>query len=218
MSRFTICSDPQRSPAWFAARLGRATGSIASAIKAKPKTGNGEAVTRRNERVRLAIEQLTGVPQDDAFGFLSADMKRGIAHEPLAGVAYEARTGEVLRRPGFLSMRDHKAGCSLDFDVGNITGFLEAKCPNAAIQIETIEQNRVPPEHMPQITHNFWVSEAKWCDFISYNASMPKHLQLFVFRVERDEPAIKIYETEVLRFLAEVSLTVKTMREMKVAA
>jgi hypothetical protein len=41
---------------------------------------------------------------------------------------------------------------------------------------------------------------------------------LFVVRVERNEAVIKDYETAVKRFLAEVSLTAKEMRAMKVAA
>ena len=218
MSRFTICMAEQRSPEWFAARLGRATGSIAAAIKAKAKTGNGEAVTRRNERVRLAIELLTGVAEPDDF--MTADMKRGVLLEPKAIAAYEAHTGEMVRRTGFLSMRDCLAGCSLDFDVNNFEGFGEVKCPKAAVHIETIESRTVPSEHLPQIRHNFWGSGAKWCDFISFNDTVPEHLQLYVVRIERSEieAEIKAYEPELKRFMAEVSLTVKKFREMKVAA
>jgi YqaJ-like viral recombinase domain len=217
MSRFTICTAEQRSPDWFAARLGRATGSKAAAILAKGKSSNEEAKTRRDYRVQLAVEQITGVYEDDD-GFQSRDMRRGVEHESDAIGCYESFRGEITRRTGFLALRDCMAGCSLDFDVNDIEGFAEIKCPKASIHLEYIEENRIPPAYEKQILHNFWVSGAKWCDFVSYNALVPEHLRLFVIRVERDESVIKSYETAVNRFLAEVSLTVKKMREMKAAA
>jgi YqaJ-like viral recombinase domain len=216
VSRFTICTAEQRSEAWYLARLGRATGSKAACVTAKPKSGNGEAVTRRDYRVQLAVEQITGVYQEDEF--LSADMRRGIELEPAAIAAYESYRGEIARRTGFLSMTDCFVGCSLDFDINDLEGFAEIKCPKAAIHLEYIEENRVPPSYEKQILHNMYVSGAKYCDFVSYNSTFPDHLQLFVIRAERDEVAIKQYETELKRFLAEVSLTVKKIRSMKVAA
>ena len=216
VNRFTICTAEQRSTAWYAARLGRATGSKASAILAKPNSGNGEAVTRRDYRVRLAVERITGVPEEDDVPY-NKDVKRGVEHEPNAIIAYEAFRGEIVRRTGFLSMREHMAGCSLDFDVNDLEGFAEIKCPKAAIHLETVEKREVPSKYVPQITHNLWVSGAKWADFVSYNSAVPERLQLFIIRVERDEPSIKRYEDAVLRFLAEVNLTVKKLRELRAA-
>lgn len=215
MSRFTICTADQRSPEWFGARLGRATGSKASAILARGK-GNEEAVTRRDYRVQLAVERITGVYEEDDFQ--SRDMRRGVEHEPDAIGCYESFRGEITRRTGFLSLTDCMAGCSLDFDINDLEGFAEIKCPKAAIHLDYIERNRVPPAYEKQILHNFWVSGAKWCDFVSYSAVVPEHLRLFVFRVTRNEGVIKDYENAVMRFLAEVSLTAKKMRAMKVAA
>lgn len=216
MSRFTICSADQRSEAWFAARLGRVTGSKAAAVLARGK-GNEEAVTHRDYRVRLAVEQITGVYDDDDE-FQSKDMRRGVELEPEAIGAYECFRGEITRRTGFLSMVDVMAGCSLDFDINNIEGFAEIKCPRAAIHLDYIEQNSVPAAYTKQILHNFWVSGAKYCDFVSYCNVVPEHLRLFVYRVERDESAIAEYEKAVKRFLAEVTLTVKKIRQLKVAA
>ena len=216
MNRFVICTAEQRSPEWFAARLGRVTGSKAAAVLAKGK-GNEEAVTHRDYRVRLAVEQITGVYDDDD-DFQSRDMKRGVELEPEAIGAYECYRGEITRRTGFLSMTDVMAGCSLDFDINNLEGFGELKCPRAAIHLQYIEDNRVPPAYDKQILHNFWVSGAKWCDFISYNATVPEHLRLFVYRVDRDESVIAEYDRAVKRFLAEVTLTVKKIRQLKVAA
>ena len=216
MSRFTICTAEQRSPGWFSARLGRVTGSKATAVLARGK-GNDEAVTHRDYRVRLAVEQITGVYDDDD-DFQSKDMRRGVEHELDGIAAYECLTGEVTRRTGFLSMTDCLAGCSLDFDVNDLEGFGELKCPKAAIHLQYIEEKRVPPAYDKQILHNLWVSGAKWCDFVSYNATVPESLRLFVYRIQRNEIAIVEYEKSVKRFLAEVALTVKKIRQLKVAA
>jgi hypothetical protein len=47
-------------------------------------------------------------------------------------------------------------------------------------------------------------AERQWCDFVSYDPRLPKKLQLFVRRLERDTERIKHMEIEVMRFLAEV--------------
>lgn len=214
--RFTICDMDQRSPAWFQARLGRATGSKAHCVTAKAKSGSGEAVTRRDYRMQLAIERLTGKSQEDAYQ--SADMKRGAELEPKAIAAYEAESGYIVRRTGFLSMRDHMAGCSLDMDMNDLEAFSELKCPKAAVHVEYIRENRLPPVYVPQFNHNFWVSGAKWAEFVSYNDEVPEWLQLFRIRVERDEAAIAAYEIAVTRFLAEVSIEVRDLQDMRGAA
>lgn len=216
MSRFTIVDAEQRSPEWYAARAGRATGSNADCVMAQAKKGNEEAVTRRDYRVRLAVERIVGKSQEDDF--LSADMRRGIELEPEAILSYEAFTGNLVRRTGFLTMTDHMVGCSLDFDVNDFEGFGELKCPKAAIHIEYIRARRVPPPYVKQITHNLWVTDAQWCDFVSYNNEVPEHLQTFVVRAYRNEFDIAGYETALQRFLAEVNLTAKEIRELKVAA
>jgi len=61
---FTIIDAPQRSPEWYAARCGRLTGSAAGDMLARLK-GNGEAAARRDLRMRLVLEILTGLPQED---------------------------------------------------------------------------------------------------------------------------------------------------------
>lgn len=216
MSRFTICTAEQRSEAWYAARMGRVTGSNADCVTAQGKKANEEAVTRRDYRVRLAIERIIGKSQEDDF--MSFDMRRGIELEPEAILAYEAFTGNVVRRTGFLTLSDQWVGCSLDFDVDDFDGIGELKCPKAAIHIGYIKARRVPPGYVKQITHNLLVSDAKWVDFVSYNNEVPEHLQTFVQRAYRNEFDIAAYEKELSKFQAEVNLTVKEIKSLKVAA
>lgn len=59
------------------ARVGLLTASCAGDMMATIKSG--EAAARRDLRVRLVVERLTGVSQED--GFINAAMQRGIDKE-----------------------------------------------------------------------------------------------------------------------------------------
>lgn len=215
MSRFTVIDAEQRSEMWLAARAGRATGSRAGDILAKLKSG-GEAAVRRDYRLQLAVEVLTGRPQDG--GYINVEMQRGIDCEPLALAAYEAQSGNVLRRTGFLAMNEVRAGCSLDADVDDFAGIVEAKCPKSATHIAYLKGQKVPPEYVPQLTHNIWVTGAQWADFVSWDDRLPEGLQYFCVRVRREELDIKGYEAELTRFLAEVTIEVRDLQGLRSAA
>lgn len=212
--RFTIVNADQRSPEWFQARAGRLTGSRAADMLATIKSG--EAAARRDLRMQLVCERLTGQPQED--GFVNAAMQRGIDLEPLAFAAYEAQTGAVAVRSGFLSHVSLMAGCSLDGHVGNFDGIVELKCPKSATHLKYLRDGGVPKDYLPQITHNLWITGAQWCDFLSFDDRFPAELQVFYVRVERDEQAIAEYEAKALAFLAEVETEVSSIRGWKVVA
>jgi hypothetical protein len=213
MSRYEVIDVPQRSPEWYAARAGRATGSRAAAVLAKIKSG--EAATRRDYKLQLAVERLVGKPQEN--GFISADMQRGIDLEAAARDAYEVETGEIVRSVGFLSMLEHAAGCSPDGLIdGGLVGF---KCPKSTTHVEYLQRNRVPPEYVPQVTHELWVAgDAEHYDFVSYDDRLPGELQLLVVRAYRSEFDVAGYEKEVLKFLEEVTEEVKALKKLRKAA
>ena len=198
---FTVIDADQRSAEWFAARCGRLTGSRAADMLATIKTG--EAAARRDLRAQLVVERLTGQPQED--GYINAVMQRGIDLEPTAFAAYEAHSGNLTRRTGFLAHTDLMVGCSLDGDVEDFTGIVELKCPKSATHLSYLKAGAVPANHMPQILHNLWVSGAQWCDFVSFDDRFPPELQLFVQRVERSEFNVAMYAKSAEAFLAEVS-------------
>lgn len=197
---FTVIDAEQRSPDWFAARLGRLTGSRAGDMLATIKSG--EAAARRDLRTQLVCERLTGQLQEDTY--INAVMQRGIDCEPQAFAAYEAQTGTLVERSGFLSHTEHMAGCSLDGHIGAFTGILELKCPKSTTHLRYLRGGVVPSEHLPQIAHNLWITGAQWADFVSFDDRFPPELQLFIVRVTRLESAIAAYEQKALAFLAEV--------------
>ena len=96
---FTIIDCEQRSPEWFAARVGKLTGSRAKDMRTKIKTG--ESAARRNLRTLMACERLTQRCLDD--GYVSKEMQRGIDLEPVGIGEYEILTCEVVHRTGFLA-------------------------------------------------------------------------------------------------------------------
>jgi len=200
MRNFVIFDGEQRTPEWFTARAGRLTGSRASDMLATIKTG--EAAARRDYRTQLVVERLTGQPQES--GYINADMQWGIDHEAEAFAAYEAHSGHLVRRTGFLSHAELMVGCSLDGDVDDFAGIVEVKCPKSATHLGYLRAKAVPANHLPQMLHNLWVTGAQWCDFVSYDPRFPSGLQLFVQRVERREMDILSYAKCAEKFLGEV--------------
>lgn len=202
MSAFTVVQVEQRSPEWFAARAGRLTGSAAADMLATIKSG--EAAARRDLRLRLVCERLTGQPQDDTF--VNAAMQRGIECEPLAIGAYEIANAVLVQRSGFLASTIYQAGCSLDGHVGDFEGIVEVKCPKSATHLRYLRGGAVPAEYLPQMRHNLWITGAAWCDFVSWDDRFPAEMQLFIARLTREQAAIEDYEKKALAFLAEVDV------------
>lgn len=197
--RFHISPHAQRSPGWFAARCGRLTGSRAVAMLASVKYG--EAVTRRLYRRQLVYERYTGVP--DTSGFVSAAMRRGFALEPAALRAYEAETGARVERIGFLAHATVLAGCSVDGVVDDVVGIVEVKAPHSRTHLRYLQAGRLPAEHRAQVTHNLWISGARWCDFVSYDDRCGA-CPVFIVRVYAADLDLRAYEWRARAFLAAV--------------
>lgn len=187
---------PQGSDGWLLARCGRATASEFSSVQAK-----GEGKTRSKYLRRVVAERLTGKPLEG--GFSNAHTDRGHQQEPFGKLAYEARTGNIIEEAGFIQHPTLMAGCSPDGLV-DADGGVEGKSVIATVQLETILGGSYPPEHKAQIQGSLWITGRTWWDFISYCPDLPPHLQLYVFRVKRDDAYIKTLATEVIKFLAEV--------------
>ncbi len=197
----------QRSEAWFAARLGKATASNFADVLAKLKNG-GEAAGRRNYRARLVVERLTGKPLES---FSNAAMQQGVEREPLARLAYEAETGNVVEEVGFIQHPTLQAGASPDGLI-NAVGALEIKCPTLATHLDYLKLEAEPPEYTAQIQGQLWICERDWCDFVSFNPDFPDHLQLIVRRIKRDESYIAKLKSEIEHFLDEVEAETKRWR------
>lgn len=185
----------QGSDEWLAARAGRATASMFSAVRAK-----GEGKTRKSYMVKLAAERLTGKPSES---FSNHHMERGTEQEPYARLSYEARYGVAIEEVGFVQHPVLMAGSSPDGLVDD-DGGVEIKSVIPTVQIETFLKGSFPSAHKAQIMGNLWITGRAWWDFVSYSPDLPEHLRLYVYRVFRDEAYIRSLETEVRMFLVEL--------------
>ena len=172
----------------------------------------GEAAARRDLRLRLVVERLTGVSAEDTF--VNRDMQRGIDREPDAIALYEAVTGHLVTPCGFLAHDILQAGCSPDGQIGSFTGIVEVKCPRSAAHLKVLRSRALPPEYVGQVTHNLWITGAQWCDFVSFDDRFPPHLRLCVVRVLRDPKAIDSYELMARAFLGEVDRDLAELRQL----
>lgn len=196
----------QRTEDWFAARAGKATASSIYKIMARTKTGYG--ADRANYHAQLVAERLTGKPADS---FTNAAMQWGVDMEAQARAAYADLIGDTVPEIGFV---DHPkiawSGASPDGLVG-FDGLVEIKCPNTATHIATLTGAGIDRKYLLQMQWQMACTERAWCDFASFDPRMPPEMQLHVQRVERDETLLDEMQTEVSKFLAEVSATVEQL-------
>ena len=124
----------QGSPEWLQARLGHVTASRFKDVLAKVKSG--EAASRRNYRVELAVQRLTG---QIAESYTNGAMQWGTQTEPDARDAYAFATDSQVEQCGFLHHPDLEwVGCSVDGLVGE-DGGIEIKCPfQSAVHVDTL--------------------------------------------------------------------------------
>lgn len=198
---FTAFDMPQRSPEWYAKRLGLLTGSCADAVIAERKRGTGELKERVQLRRRLVCERLTGLSAEDTFE--TDAMRRGRDLEPLAFAAYEAHTGLMVERVGFVAHNTLQAGCSPDGFVNGWEGLIELKVPKSTTHLEYLEAGVLPDAYRGQVIHALWLTGAHWCDFCSFDDRFASELEIFIVRVPRVEVEIAAYDTTVRKFLTE---------------
>lgn len=199
----------QGSESWFAQRIGKVTASRVADVLATIKSG--ESASRRNYRMQLVCERLTGKKEET---FTNVHMERGIELEPIARSLYEMKNNFFVTEVGFVEHPTIKmAGASPDGLVGD-DGLIEIKCPTVANMVECITSKSVPTKYIPQMQFQMACTGRAWCDFVSFNNELPEHLQLFVKRVHRDDEYITNMEKEVIYFLNEVADTVNELEKL----
>lgn len=217
MSRaFTVIDHDQRSAEWFAARAGRLTSSNADVIFMQGRSKGSESVTKRDLRIRLALEQMSGRSLD-GDSYRNADMQYGVEREPDARMAYEAHTGRLIREAGFCRHDGALVGCSLDGYVGDFDGLAEFKCPKSATHIEYLRDPNPPKDYLPQLRHQLWITGAEWIDFVSFDDRLPDHLHLCIRRLHAKDAELPAHELAVSLFLADVDREREALMSMVAA-
>lgn len=201
--------DEQRTTEWFQARLGKVTSSRVADVIAKTKTGY--SASRENYMAQLVVERMTNKISES---YTNAAMEWGVANEKFARAAYELKMGVMVDETGLV---DHPtipmAGASPDGLVGE-DGLVEIKCPNTATHIDTLLTQTVPAKYNTQMQFQMACTGRQWCDFVSFDPRMPQKAQIFIKRVLRDDLFIKEVESEIKKFLAEVSAKVDQLNKL----
>jgi len=199
----------QRTPEWFAARLGRATGSRFNDIMAR--TRSGYSASHKNYAAELVVERLTGT---QAENYASVAMQWGTDNEPVARLQYMLASGNDVEETGFWIHDELMAGASPDGLIGE-DGLLEIKCPNSATHLETLVKKCLPRQYQAQVQGQMWITGRNWCDFVSFDPRLTGNAQMFTIRVERDEIYIAELQEEVGQFLEEVADLVEFVKTYK---
>lgn len=197
---FDVHDCEQRSEDWTALRLGRVCASRAHAMLATIQ--KGESAGRRNLRAQIVLERLTGRSHEKQFQ--SQAMLDGQEREGAAVALYEAITGVLLQRVGFVSHPDLLAGASPDGIVGNWESFVEVKSPIAATHLDYLKTGKVPDEYWKQMLHLAWLTEMTSAAFVSYQPDFPLSLQLKIAPVTFTPAHILKHDVDVRVFLKEV--------------
>ncbi|MBK9497398.1 MAG: YqaJ viral recombinase family protein [Xanthomonadales bacterium] len=232
-------TQDQRTPDWFAARVGKFTASEFKDVVERKSTINkkdadGKAIpifgadgkpTKENEKedkaaytdliCRLAFERMTGRPGKDAF--FSMATQHGTDTEPFSLEAYSIEKGCLVQQSGFLLHPKYDfVGCSPDGLVGDVGG-VEAKCPKSSVIHMRRLKTGMPPEFKWQCVGAMWVTGRKWWDWVSYNADLHEssglELGLYIHRIERSEQEIQLLEWSILQANAEVEALIKELRK-----
>jgi hypothetical protein len=210
--RFTVVDAPQRTPEWYASRLGRVTGSKAACILMGEKTaGRGDYV------MQLALERLTG--QADEGGYVSSEMQRGIDKEPLARIRAES-AGAFIRETGFVRHNLLMIGASLDGDEDDFGTIWEFKCPKSTTHVKYLRTEGLSllADYQPQIMHGLYVTGAERAVIASFDDRMPPGLEWVQREVSATSLPIAEYERALLKFLSDVDSLEAELREMQEAA
>lgn len=198
----------QRTDEWYAARCGSLGASQLNEALATTKSGWG--ASRENLKNRIIAERLTGQPSET---FQNDAMIWGVETEDAARKAYEAATGVFVDEMGiaYHPVLKH-THASPDGLVGE-DGLIEIKCPKSTTHVETLRVKKAPSKYINQMMWQMRCTDRQWCDFVSFDPRLPKHLQLFVVRVDRDDAAIAELEAKVAEFLTEVDKEIERLNE-----
>ena len=208
-----IFHGEQRTDEWRKARAGLATASCFHHIMAQGKKKGEESVGRRNYRIQVALERMTGVQTSYDLSF-NKDVVNGVEREPELRRRYELATDAMIDEVLFIQHDSLACGVSPD---GLILphGAIEGKCPAPPAHAEYLRLVDEPPSTYHWQVHGLmFVADLKWVDFVSFNPDFPPELQLHIVRVNRDDHEIALLREGLEQFLAEVTVTVNELREL----
>ena len=191
----TFHNIEQNTDEWSRLRAGKFTASTFKDIMAKETT-----LSHTNAIYQVVFERLT---QEQVKSFTNEWMERGKELEPHARLWYELNHSDVLNG-GFFC--DDWIGASPDGLVRE-DGLVEIKCPKYSTQIQYLLDKKLPTNYKWQIQGQLYVTDRKWCDFVSYHPKLPA----FIKRVERDSMSIALLSDAIDQSIKKAKSIIKQL-------
>jgi len=216
----------QGTPEWLQCRVGKITASRCKDARArladKPEKTNqktGEvtpaqrgapSAKQTGYAAQVAVERIAGCPIDQ--GFENWQMREGHVQEPLARLAYETQTGNLVQEVGALATDDDLFLYSPDGLVGD-DGLIEIKSLFSADRICNIVGGDDISDFIDQCMFGLWLTGRKWVDLVIWAPALANiGLGMTIKRIDRDDAALEAMEDDLIQFAAMVSETEGQLR------
>lgn len=182
----------QGSEQWLAARKGCITGSRFKDCRDKLKGGQPS---------KACIGYAMDTARERSGGnapakFQNAAMRTGTEQEPLARLAYERRTGNLVQEVGFFTTEDGLYGLSPDGLIDD-DGVLEIKTMVSSDTLFTAVADGDVSAYMDQCLGYLWLLGRQWVDLVLW---VPDLQHMVIKRITRDEDAIEALEADLMAF------------------
>ena len=202
-----ITTMKQGSPEWLQIRLGKVTASKMSDVLSKGR-GTAPSKTAETYMMELIAEKLTG--QSKPF-FENDAMRWGTETEPQARAMYSINNDFVHVEEVAFVEHNEFIGISPDGLVGD-DGLLEIKCPTSVTQIKRALSDDYAVDYYEQIQCQLWVTERKWCDFVSFDPRLDCAAGYLQQRVMRDEKFIADMQVKTYAFVERMNELILTIK------
>ena len=202
----------QRTPEWYAARIGKVGASEIGKIVNKKKDGT-PFQQEEDLLFQKVTERLTGKKTDF---FVNQAMQDGIDREPDARELYSLVTKNNVEEVGFIphpTIKDTGASPDGMIEVDGKQGVLEIKCPADTTHTKYLLDKKCPAQYYPQIQFQMACTKSDFAHFVSYNPNFEPEQQMMWVLVEKDEEYIAKIEKTVTEFLTKVDELVNEIKE-----
>lgn len=192
----------QGTPEWYEIRRWKMTGSKATAI--------GNSWKWLDTYIDDLMAEYFSKWEKEHYS--NEHTERWHEREPQARWLYELETWNIVEEVWFVEYNEF-LWCSPDGIVSN-DGLVEIKSPDDKKHFRMImnREKEIDSDYRWQMQFNLWITDRKWCDFISYNPNYEE--SLIIFRIHRDEEMIKKLQDWALYWINKIR-KIKEMIEVK---
>lgn len=169
------------------------------------------------------LEKVTEKIGGEIPEFSNSATEWGEKHEPEAKKLYQLKTGREIQEVGFVHHTEFFGGSPdgivIDGEMSrNHLGGLEVKCPfNSVNHLKHLLINSQQyfkdnhAEYYWQTQSHCLTLDTAWCDFVSYDPRVKEQLQLFVFRVHRNDEDLKKSKERIEQAMEYENLIIKQL-------